>query len=86
MLRRRKNTIRSLRHDDGKGTIDKKEIKEIARNYFQHLFTSNWSEDTTHVFSGIERYVSEEVNSKWIENYTKEEIITTLKEIGPTKA
>ncbi|KAA3465378.1 reverse transcriptase [Gossypium australe] len=80
-----RNTIQSLRHEDGRKTSDEGEMENIARNYFQNLFLLKGFGNTDHILFGIKICVSKEVNSKLIAKYMKEEVIVALKEMGPTK-
>lgn len=64
---------------------DVRYIENIARNYFQNLFSSKGCGNFDHILSGIEICVSEEVNSKLIAKFTKEEVMLALKEMGPKR-
>lgn len=84
--RRRKNLIQKLQLEDGRETKVLKEIEEIARSYFQHLFSAGRKGDYNHVLRGIELCVSEEDNLMLKSPYTKKELCEALKEMGSTKA
>ncbi|KAA3476968.1 non-ltr retroelement reverse transcriptase [Gossypium australe] len=60
--------------------------KELARNYFQKLFSSNGVGDSVHLLSGIKRCVTSDDNLKLTSIYTKEEMWLALKGMAPTKA
>ncbi|MBA0553592.1 hypothetical protein Golob_012762 [Gossypium lobatum] len=83
---RHKNCIRSLQYEDGRETSDEGEMEEIVGGYFQKLFTSSGVGDMSHILLGIDNFISQDVNSKLTTTYLVDEVITTLKEIGPTKA
>ncbi|KAA3482842.1 reverse transcriptase [Gossypium australe] len=84
--KRRRNLIQKLQFEDGRETKVFEEMEEIARSYFQHLFSAGRMGDYNHVLDGIDRCVLEEDNPKLKASYSKEEIRKALKEISPTKA
>ncbi|KAA3469546.1 non-ltr retroelement reverse transcriptase [Gossypium australe] len=75
-----------MQSDDGRETDKIEEMEEIARSYFQHLFSTGRRGNYNHILSGIDRCIFDEDKSKLKANYTKEEIREALKELGPTKA
>ncbi|XP_017624629.1 uncharacterized protein LOC108468247 [Gossypium arboreum] len=60
-------------------------MKEVARTYFQNLFSAGRRGNYNHILSGIDQCIFDEDSSKLKERYTKEEIWEALKEMGPTK-
>ncbi|KAK5811201.1 hypothetical protein PVK06_026525 [Gossypium arboreum] len=84
--KRHKNCIQSLQYEDGRETSDEGKMEEIARGYFQKLFTFSGVKDMSHILSGIDNVILQDVNSKLTTTYLEDEVVTTLKEIGPTKA
>ncbi|KAA3481092.1 reverse transcriptase [Gossypium australe] len=61
-------------------------MEDIARAYFQNLFTAGNTIINEHLLSGIDRYIFEEDNRKLIAPYTGEEIREALFKMGSTKA
>ncbi|KAA3476939.1 reverse transcriptase [Gossypium australe] len=84
--RRRMNKICSLQGDDGRVTLEGGAMKEIARNYFQELFSMKGTKNLNHVVSKVRKCITENMNRMMTTKYTKEELYTTLKGMGPTKA
>ncbi|KAA3452465.1 reverse transcriptase [Gossypium australe] len=84
--RKKTNLIQKLQLDDERETKEIEEMKEITRSYFVKLFSDGSQTSTDRTLSGIEACISEEDNANLKANFTKEEIRTALKEMGPTKA
>ncbi|MBA0580835.1 hypothetical protein Gorai_023036 [Gossypium raimondii] len=53
--------------------------------YFQNIFYSKGIGELSHLLSGIEVSIDSEANNSLMVRYTKEEVFSTLKEMGPTK-
>ncbi|KAK5824528.1 hypothetical protein PVK06_019304 [Gossypium arboreum] len=83
---RSRNFIQCLQYEDGRGTNDESIMEELARNYFQKLFSSNGVRDSDHLLFGIKRCVNSNDNLKLTSIYTKEEVWLALKGMAPTKA
>ncbi|KAK5812453.1 hypothetical protein PVK06_027883 [Gossypium arboreum] len=66
----RKNCIQKLQYDDGRET---------------ELFLAGRRGNYDHILSSIDRCIFEEDDSKLRADFTKEEILEALKEMGPTK-
>lgn len=84
--RKRKNQIHQLKKRLGLEISDPDEMESIAGQYFHILFTSNGVSDISRVLKGIEQCISNPMNEDLIAKYTQEEVVLTIKEIGPTKA
>ncbi|KAH1032591.1 hypothetical protein J1N35_044765 [Gossypium stocksii] len=78
------NDRKEWRYDDGRETCNEQELEEIETNYFQNLFSSNDGGDNEHILTRIERFIFEDDKLLLIKNYTKEEVVGALKEMGPT--
>lgn len=61
-------------------------MEEIARGFFQKLFSTNEIGDTKHILTGVERCLSREDNLRLSVKCMKEEVCVALKSMGPTKA
>lgn len=62
-------------------------MAKLARVFFSNLFKSQaLGEDMSHLLSDIYKRVSEANNSFLTAKYTKEEVRSALKEMGPLKA
>lgn len=85
-LQKKSNMIRKLQRVDGIEVSSGKDLDEVASSYFQNLFTSTGVGDTSYLLSGIEQRVDTSINSALTARYTEEELVATLKSIGPTKA
>ncbi|KAH1080011.1 hypothetical protein J1N35_019772 [Gossypium stocksii] len=83
---RRKNQINKLQNDRGEETEDVREMEGIAQVYFENLFKTGRTTFNKHLFSGIERCISDEDNRKLLASYNGEEIRGVLFKIGSTKA
>ncbi|KAA3477538.1 reverse transcriptase [Gossypium australe] len=84
--RKRANRIEELENEHGQLVMEKKEMADVARRYFQELFSSGGISNLEYILSGIETCILESMNHMLTENYTMEEIISALKNMGPTKA
>lgn len=62
------------------------EMEEVARFYFQELFTTNGIGDTNHILKGVKRCILDESNLVLMKRYIVDEIVVALKGMEPTKA
>ncbi|KAK5785353.1 hypothetical protein PVK06_039927 [Gossypium arboreum] len=84
--RRRINTISRLETNDGKEIYDESEIKGAATAYFQNLFSSNGMGNLSHLLSGIDNSITQDINATLLAKYSAEEVYMALKGMGPSKA
>ncbi|KAH1031801.1 hypothetical protein J1N35_043975 [Gossypium stocksii] len=84
--RRKRNFIQKLNFEDVREIESMEEMVEIARSYFQQLFSAGRRGDYDHVLRRINRCVLKEDNLKLKASYKKEELCEALQEMGPTKA
>lgn len=61
-------------------------MEQIARNYFQQLFTTNGTSASDRLLERVSPCISIESNQMFLKDYITEKILTTLKTMGPTKA
>jgi hypothetical protein len=84
--RAKKNKITRLRTDDGRITKDKKEMGNIARDFFQQLYTQDPSVYPHDLLQIVEPQITEEMNESLCKEFSGEEILDALFQIGPLKA
>lgn len=84
--RRRKNQIKSLKDEASRVMTDEWEMEVIVQSYFQNLFSLHGVGDLSHILSGTNGCIPNEVNQKLAMVYTKEKIMAALLEMGPMKA
>jgi hypothetical protein len=78
--------LKKLKREDGSWCSDQKEMKGMATNYFEHLFTKDTGIDPHEIVGLIEPIISAQTNSNLCKDYSDEEIGTALFQIGPLKA
>lgn len=83
--RHRRNKIRGIENIDGILKIEDEDMKNIIRDYFMGIFSSNGVDDTNHLLSGVKRCINENMN-QILTTYKEDEIVAALNSIGPTKA
>lgn len=59
---------------------------EIAATYFRKLFTTSDEGDDSNIFNTIQHQISDEINDKLLQEFSKEEVSRAVKELGPLKA
>jgi hypothetical protein len=84
--RAKKNKITRLRTDDGRITKDKKEMGNMARDFFQQLYTQDPSVYPHELLQIVEPQITEEMNESLCKEFSGEEILDALFQIGPLKA
>ena len=84
--RRKKNTISGIWDENGTWCDTNESIAAIAIAYFESLFTTSNSCHISEVIDSIPTRVTDEMNQGLITAFTKEEMVTTLKQMHPTKA
>ncbi|KAK5845316.1 hypothetical protein PVK06_001487 [Gossypium arboreum] len=67
-------------------TTEGKDIENIARDYFSHLFGSRGVGNLEHVLSGVHSCISDSMSQGLLAPYSEEEIVKVLKGMRPTKA
>lgn len=84
--RKKQDAIHELINDDEIETMIAEDMEPIATNYFQNLFTSQGEGNLEHLLSGVSCCIFYDINQMLIGRYSTEEIFTTLRHMGPTKA
>lgn len=84
--RMRTNRIVGLQVVNGRLTNDVFGMEETARGYFRELFTSKGVAALKQLFCGVNNCILEDSNTMLTQEYTRDEIVTTLKSMGPLKA
>lgn len=84
--RAKKNKIKKLKKNDGSTTMNKKEMKEISRSFFQQLYTKDDNLNPVNLLNMFHEKISEQMNADLIKPFTDEEISDALFQIGPLKA
>ena len=82
----RRNRIDVLEDPDGVLCTDEYGISNILVNYYQSLFHSSNLSMMEEVVDGILCSISAEMNQMLIGEFTKEEVVTTLKQMNLLKA
>jgi hypothetical protein len=84
--RARKNKIKGLEDSDGNWHTDTGEMRNLATDYFRHLFTADQSIDPSLIVNLFEEKVTVEMNEGLCAEFTDKEIGDALFQIGPLKA
>jgi hypothetical protein len=75
-----------LKKHDGSTTTDPDEMKELARDFFQNLYTAEGTLGMNDVIDTVPSRVTAEMNASLVAPYTEEEIKKALFQMFPTKA
>lgn len=62
------------------------EIKGVMLSYFQKLFSEETRENYDHLLTEVDRCINEDDNHRLTAPYSREEILETVFDMGPTKA
>jgi hypothetical protein len=84
--RKRRNTISLVRMDFGELVTDANLIGKQFTEYYQALFTATPLEEVEVVLDNIQPCVTQEMNQTLTAQFTKEEVLTAMKQMGPLKA
>lgn len=85
--RRRTNLIKALEAGDGRVVIEQNGIMQIAKSYFEDLFTSrNRLTGMLFILSRVDRTITAEDNFELNATFTKVEVFEAFKKIRPTNA
>ena len=82
----RRNRISGLRNNANVWCSEVSQIKEIAVDYFNSLFTSSNPSEMSEILDTIRPSVSEEMNSQLSKPFSREEVDIAIKEMHPIKA
>lgn len=84
--RRKKNWVKSLVDDQGVKQEDNEKMKDIVKEYFVNLFSSEVHQIDQSVFSDIRRKVTSDMNQLLLAPFDREEVRKALFNIGDLKA
>jgi hypothetical protein len=84
--RKKKNTIKRLRRDDGIVVEGKEGLKALITNYFSSLFTPMTGSANTDMLHMIQPRVTHQMNEILCAEFTADEIKKALDSIGDLKA
>jgi hypothetical protein len=82
----KKNKITRLQTDDGRITKNKKEMGNMARDFFQKLYTRDPMVCPHDLLQLVEPQIPDEMNERLCKDFSGEEILDALFQIGPLKA
>ena len=84
--RRRRNTINNIMDENGNWHDSIDSITEVAVSYFKNLSSTSYPTRISEVLDTIPTKVTEDMNQRLIQEFTREEVETALKQMHPTKA
>ncbi|CAN0860154.1 LINE-1 retrotransposable element ORF2 protein [Linum grandiflorum] len=84
--RRKKNTIKRLRDDQGRLFVGQSEVTECLLTFFSDLYKSNAAEADWRLVDVVEKKVTDDMNRSLLRPFTGEEIKCALFQMGATKA
>ncbi|GMI99219.1 hypothetical protein HRI_003591200 [Hibiscus trionum] len=84
--RKKKNKVSRLDDGNNSMTTDEGKMGEIAREYFTSLFNSKGVGDCGEILSGINRCITDEMNSALEREFTKDEVFAALNSMSLLKA
>ena len=83
--RKRRNTIRRLKDEDG-GIVAEKHLKTFIANQYQQIFMSSTGINMDDVHACVQTKVSQSINDNLAVPFTNEEVWRALKDMGDLKA
>ena len=84
--RRKKNTITGLMDENGNWCDSTESKAAVAVSYFEKLFSTSYPSRISKVTNTIPTRVTDEMNQWLIKEFTREEVVTALQQMHPTKA
>jgi hypothetical protein len=84
--KRRKNTARFLKREDGSRCDTDEGMRSLAEAFYQNLYTSEGASQMDRILDKIEAFVSPEMNEKLTATISDQEIQKALFQMGATKA
>jgi hypothetical protein len=84
--RKRKNTIKKLKGEDGVEVEGEEGLKALVTNYFSSLFTPMAGVDVERVLETVTPRVTNQMNALLTAEYTEDEIKRALDDMGDLKA
>ena len=86
LWRSKKNKIKRLKKLDGSWCTDQAEMRHMAQQYFEEVFTRDDCLEPEELVNLVEAKVTDEMNLSLCKPYSDEEISDALFQIGPLKA
>lgn len=84
--RRERNTIGGLFNSEGAWITDEDDMKEVARSYFEEILTTSNPSSIEEVLNCVDCRVTDDMNSILLQAFNKEEILSAINQMSPTKA
>ncbi|KAA3486892.1 reverse transcriptase [Gossypium australe] len=84
--RRRKNMLKGLEDEFSTLKTETVEMAKMATHYFKDLFSSKGTSDCSKLLESFQPSITDEHNRDLIAEFTKDEIVSAIKSIGPLKA
>ncbi|KAL0003813.1 hypothetical protein SO802_011374 [Lithocarpus litseifolius] len=84
--RKKKYTILGIKDENGTWCDTNETIAGAAIQYFKDIYTSSQPSCFNDVIGAIPSRVTNEMNEELIKEFTKDEVLTALKQMHPTKA
>ncbi|MBA0643596.1 hypothetical protein Goklo_027869, partial [Gossypium klotzschianum] len=84
--RRRVNHIDELEDEFGLITSDSYEMVDVAKRYFENLFTLGGICNTDYILLGIENRILKDIKKGLTDEFTRDEIVFVIKNMRPNKA
>lgn len=84
--RKRRNTIRRLKKDDGNWVEGEESLKEHIVDYFYNIFSSEARNDNEEIIHTVQPKVTEGMNNLLCADYSEEEVKKALYSMGDLKA
>ena len=84
--RRRRNTINNIMDENGNWHDSIDGIAKVAVSYFKNLYSTSYPTRISEVLDTIPTKVTEDMNQRLIQEFTREEVEAALKQMHPTKA
>jgi hypothetical protein len=75
-----------LKKDDGQIIKDRKELGDMTKDFFQHLYTSDPTVSPHDLLQLVEPIISEDMNAVLCKDFSSEEIADAIFQICPLKA
>ena len=82
----RRNRISGLKNSANSWCTENSEIKEIAFEYYRSLFTSSQPSYFSVIMEAVQPFVFEDMNTRLLRPFIKEEVEATIKEMKPITA
>lgn len=85
-MRKKKNNITRLKNSDGHATESLSEISQLTTSFYQHLYSSEGTDNIEEVLAAVPVKVTAAMNDKLIAPFNMEEVKVALFQMFPTKA